>query len=48
MFVVLIDDGRSVLPTHGQVSPLADLVNITGYPYPQFSVEDWRFGAAMW
>lgn len=45
--LVLIKNCRSVLPTHGQVSPLADLVNITGYPYPQFSVEDWRFGAAM-
>lgn len=45
--LVLIEDCRSVLPTHGQVSPLSDLVDITGYPYPQFSVEDWRFGAAM-
>ncbi|KAH7166477.1 hypothetical protein EDB81DRAFT_839002 [Dactylonectria macrodidyma] len=35
-----------VLPTHGQVTPLLELINITGYPYPQLSTLDWRTGAA--
>ncbi|CAM1504906.1 Fc.00g024970.m01.CDS01 [Cosmosporella sp. VM-42] len=36
-----------VLPTHGQVSPLLDLIDITGYPYPAKTVHDWRNGAAF-
>lgn len=34
---------RRVLRTHGQVSLLADSIDITGYPQPTFSVEDWKF-----
>ncbi|KAL6405068.1 hypothetical protein AUP68_11911 [Ilyonectria robusta] len=35
-----------VLPTHGLVTPLLDMINITGYPYPKMSTTDWKAGAA--
>ncbi|KAH7139969.1 hypothetical protein B0J13DRAFT_478345 [Dactylonectria estremocensis] len=46
----VLNDGLTkdaiVLPTHGQVTPLLELINITGYAYPQLSTLDWRAGAA--
>ncbi|SCO76756.1 uncharacterized protein FRV6_00968 [Fusarium oxysporum] len=36
-----------VLPTHGKVTPLAKLINITAYPYPDFDATHWRHGAAL-
>ncbi|KPM43977.1 hypothetical protein AK830_g2647 [Neonectria ditissima] len=41
-----LTDKAIVLPTHGQVTPLLDLLNITGYAYPKLSTVDWRGGAA--
>ncbi|KAK7408439.1 hypothetical protein QQX98_009366 [Neonectria punicea] len=42
-----LTDKAIVLPTHGQVTPLVDLLNITGYPYQKLSTLDWRAGAAQ-
>ncbi|KAL7935120.1 hypothetical protein V8C35DRAFT_279576 [Trichoderma chlorosporum] len=48
----LLKDGLTpdafVLPTHGQVTPLTQLLNITGYPYPlnSFSAASWKGGVA--
>ncbi|KAI3580675.1 hypothetical protein IWW34DRAFT_819652 [Fusarium oxysporum f. sp. albedinis] len=36
-----------VLPTHGKVTPLGQLINITAYPYPDFDATHWRHGAAL-
>ncbi|RKK46140.1 hypothetical protein BFJ66_g8691 [Fusarium oxysporum f. sp. cepae] len=36
-----------VLPTHGKVAPLGQLINITAYPYPDFDATHWRHGAAL-
>ncbi|EWZ34014.1 hypothetical protein FOZG_13696 [Fusarium oxysporum Fo47] len=36
-----------VLPMHGKVTPLGQLINITAYPYPDFDATHWRHGAAL-
>ncbi|KAM5344363.1 hypothetical protein ACJ41O_012900 [Fusarium nematophilum] len=36
-----------VFPTHGQITPLEELINITAYPYPEFDVTSWKNGAAL-
>ncbi|KAH6980842.1 hypothetical protein BKA56DRAFT_632550 [Ilyonectria sp. MPI-CAGE-AT-0026] len=41
-----LTENAIVLPTHGLVTPLLDLINITGYPYPKMSTTDWKAGAA--
>ncbi|KAM5344034.1 hypothetical protein ACJ41O_012571 [Fusarium nematophilum] len=36
-----------VFPTHGKITPLAELINITAYPYPDLDVTHWKNGAAL-
>ncbi|KAF5601782.1 hypothetical protein FPANT_1646 [Fusarium pseudoanthophilum] len=47
----LLEDGlprsATVMPTHGWITPLEQLINITAYPYPDFGISRWRKGAAM-
>ncbi|PNP84051.1 hypothetical protein FNYG_02739 [Fusarium nygamai] len=47
----LLEDGiprsTTVMPTHGWITPLEQLINITAYPYPDFDIGRWRKGAAM-
>ncbi|KAH6886173.1 hypothetical protein B0T10DRAFT_530431 [Thelonectria olida] len=47
----LLADGLTrdaiVFPTHGKITPLAELINITAYPYPDFDVTHWRNGTAL-
>lgn len=37
----------SVMPTHGKITPLEQLINITAYPYPDFDISRWRKRAAL-
>ncbi|KAH6880353.1 hypothetical protein B0T10DRAFT_412091 [Thelonectria olida] len=41
-----LTDKAIVFPTHGQVTPLTELIEITGYPYPSLGVADWQHGKA--
>ncbi|KAF5642513.1 uncharacterized protein FTJAE_3670 [Fusarium tjaetaba] len=47
----LLEDGlprsATVMPTHGWITPLEQLINITAYPYPDFDISRWRKGAAL-
>ncbi|KAF5602209.1 uncharacterized protein FSUBG_7884 [Fusarium subglutinans] len=47
----LLEDGlprsTTVMPTHGWITPLEQLINITAYPYPDFDIGRWREGAAI-
>ncbi|KAF4441123.1 hypothetical protein FACUT_2891 [Fusarium acutatum] len=47
----LLEDGlprsTTVMPTHGWITPLEQLINITAYPYPNFDIGRWRKGAAL-
>ncbi|CVL03817.1 uncharacterized protein FMAN_14980 [Fusarium mangiferae] len=47
----LLDDGlprsATVMPTHGWITPLEQLINITAYPYPDFDISRWGKGAAL-
>ncbi|KAG5754850.1 hypothetical protein H9Q70_002561 [Fusarium xylarioides] len=47
----LLEDGlprsTTVMPTHGWITPLEQLINITAYPYPDFDIGRWRKGAAL-
>ncbi|KAG8672180.1 hypothetical protein FPOAC1_005442 [Fusarium poae] len=36
-----------VFPSHGRITPLEQLLEITAYPYPNFDVTNWRNGAAI-
>ncbi|PTD06895.1 hypothetical protein FCULG_00005498 [Fusarium culmorum] len=36
-----------VFPSHGKITPLEQLLEITAYPYPNFDVTNWRDGAAI-
>ncbi|KAL6917141.1 hypothetical protein FSST1_008636 [Fusarium sambucinum] len=36
-----------VFPSHGKITPLEQLLEITAYPYPNFDVTNWRNGAAI-
>lgn len=38
---------NSVLPTHGQVRPITELIEHTGYVYAPKQISDWRDGEAM-
>ncbi|EXM19340.1 hypothetical protein FOTG_12595 [Fusarium oxysporum f. sp. vasinfectum 25433] len=46
-----LDDGlprsATVMPTHGKITPLEQLINITAYPYPDFDISRWRKRAAL-
>ncbi|EXK84617.1 hypothetical protein FOQG_11402 [Fusarium oxysporum f. sp. raphani 54005] len=46
-----LDDGlprsATVMPTHGKITPLEQLINITAYPYPDFDISRWRKHAAL-
>ncbi|KAF4951559.1 hypothetical protein FGADI_7334 [Fusarium gaditjirri] len=46
-----LDDGlprsATVMPTHGMITPLEQLINITAYPYPDFDIGRWRKGGAL-
>ncbi|KAF2740595.1 hypothetical protein EJ04DRAFT_481728 [Polyplosphaeria fusca] len=39
-----VTDRAVVAPTHGVVTPLTELIDITGYPYPEVSPTSWRYG----
>ncbi|CZR45278.1 uncharacterized protein FPRO_15547 [Fusarium proliferatum ET1] len=48
----LLDDGlprsATVMPMHGMITQLEQLINITAYPYPNFDISRWRRkGAAL-
>ncbi|KAF4499500.1 hypothetical protein FAGAP_4290 [Fusarium agapanthi] len=47
----LLEDGlprsTTVMPTHGWITPLEQLINITAYPYPEFDIGCWRKGAGL-
>ncbi|KAF5985470.1 hypothetical protein FBULB1_2899 [Fusarium bulbicola] len=47
----LLEDGlprsTTVMPTHGWITPLEQLINITAYPYPDFDIGRWRKGGAI-
>ncbi|KAF5248682.1 hypothetical protein FANTH_5752 [Fusarium anthophilum] len=47
----LLEDGlprsTTVMPTHGWITPLEQLINITAYPYPNFDISRWRKGGAI-
>jgi hypothetical protein len=32
-----------VIPTHGQVRPLAEMIDIVAFPYPNVSATSWRY-----
>ncbi|KAM6519328.1 hypothetical protein FALCPG4_012971 [Fusarium falciforme] len=42
-----LPESAYVLPTHGQVRPITELIEHTGYVYAPKQISDWRDGGAM-
>ncbi|KAI8715270.1 hypothetical protein NCS52_01034400 [Fusarium sp. LHS14.1] len=42
-----LPESAYVLPTHGQVRPITELIEHTGYVYAPKTIRDWRDGGAM-
>jgi hypothetical protein len=47
IFRIIIDVYISVWPIHGSPTPLAELLELTGYEYPNYSVCDMRSGPPL-